>query len=280
MLALSVANIDKIVQVVEMLPVSIDTIRGIALSGSFARHMADSLSDVDFCMYVDGELPSAEVRRAAYHALGFNNELYFDIDFESSRGDGFELYGVRCDFVWMEITAVIQFLQSLTKDFDTPEWLPGGLSTVEPLYDPRGVIVHLQHAIPVYSDERACHHISKTIAQAHFSLYDLGWLDKAVLRQDYFSFQKNQHNLLENLFTILFALNQQWFSDEKRLTKRIMSLPLHPDHADSRLQDIIMHRHGNENLKTCLANIKSLFADTAKLVNEKYPNLNCPTNWD
>jgi predicted nucleotidyltransferase len=276
----SVAPVDKIVQSALTLLVRLEKIKAIGLSGSHARHMADSLSDVDLCIYVAGVIPAAEIRREAYHTLGFEKELYFDIDFETSRGDGFELYGERCDFNWMSITAVTDFLDALTVDFDSPEWLPGGLQTVAPLYDPQHELVQLQHNIPVYSDVRAQHRLAKMLQESHFTLYGLGWLDKAVLRRDVFSFQKYQHALLQNLFAILYALNQQWFSDEKRLTKRIMAFDLKPIQADERIENIIMYQHGNENLKTCLANIKSLFADTVSLVNKKYPELECPSKWD
>jgi predicted nucleotidyltransferase len=276
----SVAPVDKIVQSALMLPARIEEIRAVGLSGSRARQMADTLSDVDLCVYVAGELPSANTRREAYHALGFNHELYFDIDFESSHGDGFEMDGLRCDFTWMSITAVTEFLEALTVDFDCPEWLPGGLQTVEPLYDPHSELVRLQNNIPAYSDARAQHRVAKILQEAHFTLYGLGWLDKAALRRDVFSFQKYQHALLQNLFAVLYALNQQWFSDEKRLTKRIMAFDLKPNQVDDRIENIIMHKHGNENLKTCLTNIKSLFADTVSLVNKKYPELECPSKWD
>lgn len=280
MMTPAVAVIDRIVQPALMLPVRLEQIKAIGLSGSHAQQRADTLSDVDLCVYVAGTIPLAEIRREVYHTLGFEKELYFDIDFETSRGDGFELYDVRCDFNWMSITAVTDFLDALTVDFDSPEWLPGGLQTVEPLYDPRHELVQLQHNIPAYSDTRAQQRLAKMLQDAHFTLYGLGWLDKAVLRRDVFSFQKYQHALLQNLFAILYALNQQWFSDEKRLTERIMTFALKPVQANERIENIIMHQHGNENLKTCLTNIKSLFADTAFLVNKKYPELDCPLKWD
>jgi hypothetical protein len=157
--------------------------------------------------------------------------------------------------------------------------LPGGLSTVKALHDPRGTISKLQSEIPSYSEARARHRVRQSIGQAHYSLYGLGWLKKAAVRRDHFSFLKNESDLLEKFFYALFALNRTWFSDEKRLTSRIRQFEYCPEHADRRIQSIIMHQDDNEQLAVCLANIKQLFQDMVSCAHRKYPDLDLPIDW-
>jgi predicted nucleotidyltransferase len=258
---------------------SIDIVRAVGLSGSHARGSKDALSDIDICVYVAGELPSPQIRRRAYTQLGYKESIFFDVDFEYSRGDGFLVCGTRCDFNWMSISIVRSFLQSLETDFDCPEFIPGGLSTVKDLYDPGKIIDELKVAIPQYSDARAKHRIRKAINDAHFSLYDLGWLEKAAFRNDSFLFLKNEYNILDTLIRILFALNHVWLSDEKWLSKRIANFEYVPKQIERRIDSIILHQHQNSDLNKCLSSIKELFADTVLAIHRRYPDLDLPIEW-
>jgi predicted nucleotidyltransferase len=258
---------------------SIDSVRAVGLSGSHARGSEDALSDIDICVYVAGELPSHQIRQRAYAQLGYRDSIYLDVDFEYSRGDGFLVSGTRCDFNWMSISKVQSFLQSLETDFDSPEFIPGGLSTVKDLYDPDRMIDRLKAAIPKYSDARAKHRIRKAINDAHFSLYDLGWLEKAAFRNDPFLFLKNETNILDTLFRIFFALNHVWLSDEKWLLKRIAGFEYVPEQIEMRIDSIILHQHPNSDLNNCLSSIKELFADTVLSIHGRYPDLDLPGEW-
>jgi predicted nucleotidyltransferase len=258
---------------------SINSIKAIGLSGSRARGSEDALSDIDICVYVTGELPFPQIRQQGYAHLGLLDLIYFDVDFEYSRGDGFWVSGVRCDFNWMSIPVVQSFLERLETDFDCPEYIPGGLSTVKELYDPDHIIDGLQGAIPQYSDVRAKHRIGKGIDDVHFSLYDLGWLEKAVLRKDYFLFLKYQYNLLDTLFYVLFALNHVWLSDEKGLVRRVAGFEYVPEQIEMRIQSMLLYRHEDGDLNNCLSSLKGLLADTVQSAHQRYPDLGLPVEW-
>jgi len=258
---------------------SIDNVSAIGLSGSYARGREDALSDFDICVYVADKLPPPHARQQAYASLGFTDFIYFDVDFEYSRGDGVTVSDVRCDFNWMSISVVLPFLRRLESDFDCPEFIPGGLSTVRELYDPNKAIDRLQKAIPQYSDARAKHRIEKAISDAHTSLYGFEWLKKAAFRNDYFLFLKYKYNLLETLFRSLFALNHVWLSDEKWLTKRIASFQYVPEQIGARIRSVIIHQDGDRDLNNCLTSLKQLFADTVLSVHRRYPGLDLPIEW-
>jgi predicted nucleotidyltransferase len=267
--------VEKVSNIIHYLP----AVSAIALSGSYARQLDDALSDVDICVYVKDQLPSASVRENAYAKLGLNDFIYFDVDFEQLRGDGVRINGMRCDVAWFSIPKVQSILQALEHDFGCQEGLPGALSTMQTLYDPHNIISRLQNEIPSYSGARAKHRIQKAMEEAHYSVYSLGWLKKAAFRQDYFSYMKYTYELLDKLFYTWFALNRAWFSEEKRLTRQITSFHYLPKHAVQRIRSIILHQDENENLDTCLTQIKQLFQDTVGCIYQQYPDLKVPTTW-
>jgi predicted nucleotidyltransferase len=258
---------------------SLDQGGAVGLSGSRARGNGDALSDIDICVYVAGELPSPPARKRIYASLGLTEYIYDDVDFEHSRGDGFRMDGTRCDFNWMTIEAVLSFLKRLGTDFDCPEFIPGGLATVKALYDPGQIIAGLQREIPQYPDARAQQRIRKAIHDAHFSLYDLGWLEKAAFRNDPFLFLKHQFLLLDALFRALFALNHEWLSDEKGLSRRVAAFAYVPVRIETRMHSIILHQHEDGGLKDGLSNLKGLFADTVQSIHRRYPGMDLPVDW-
>jgi hypothetical protein len=255
-------------------------VQAIGVSGSQARGRVDAFSDVDICIFVRGDYPAAEIRRQAYADLGFGEPIYFDVDFDTSWGDGFRVEKIRFDFNWMVIENVRNSLANLTSDFNCAEWLPGGLATIKTLHDPQNLIQQLQREILLYPEARARHRVQQALQEAHFSLFELEWLPKAAYRGDAFSFLKYQYFLVEKLFYALFALNQVWFSDEKRLTEHITGFEAIPKNAGARIQALILYQDGNEKFTDNLANLKALFKETTVITQQRFPNLDLPLDWD
>ena len=252
----------------------------IGISGSQARGSTDAFSDADICVFVKGNYPSRETRHAAYSALGLGAPIYFDVDFNTSRGEGFIIEAIRCDFNWVVLENVRLFLSNLDRDFDCAEWLPGGLGIVKAIHDPGNVINKLQSQVPTYPIERSRHRVKQALKDAHYSLYKMRWLPKAAHRGDIFSFLKYQYLLLEKFFHAIFALNRIWFCDEKRLAERVMDFKYIPQETNQRIQSTILHTDGSQNLEGCLMEIKSLFRDTAACTHQIYPDLDLPTAWE
>jgi len=270
-------------QIIEMLAYlgdQLPEVQAIGISGSRVHGEVDAFSDADFCVFVRDDYPALELRLRAYSALGLEKPIYFDVNFDTSRGDGFRVDRVRCDFNWMVIEKVQDFLANLEVNFDCAEWLPGGLASVKATHDPQNVIQQLQSEIPKYPVTRSRHRVRQALREAHFSLYELQWLPKAAFRGDTFSFLKYQYLLIEKFFYTIFALNRVWFSDEKRLAARIMDFKLVPPQADKRIQAIILHKSENKNLENSLKEIKRLFLDTCLVVHQYNPDLEIPLEWE
>ncbi len=256
-----------------------DEVVAVGLSGSGATGNMDRFSDLDVCVYTKPDLPEAKTRRERLESAGLGEIQYFDVDFEVSRGDGLSLNGKRCDLNWMSVPKVELFLKSLVVDFDCNEFLPGGLLMTKDIYDPNGLIEHLQKAVPAYSPERSMHRIKKSVSAAHFSLYVLCWLEKAAARNDYFSFLKFKFEILDHFFTALFALNRQWFCQEKRLVEMVDRFPYAPSSARTRLTEVIVHSGTSSSLGESLKEIKSLFSELVGLSVQAYPGLELPSEW-
>jgi predicted nucleotidyltransferase len=256
-----------------------EAVKAIGVSGSHARGSADKLSDIDFCVYVRDKLPAANIREQIYSELGFDDVIYFDIDFGTSCGDGFWVNGVRCDFNWMSIPMIQSYLNQLDSDFECSEYLAGGIKIVKGLYDPDNIIPKLQLSIPNYSNERAKTRIKLAIEETHFSMYELGWLEKAAYRRDSYLFLTYKKVVLETLFRALFAINKIWLSDEKDLINIISGFQYIPDNFENRVNSIILHQNESIDLEKCLLSIKKLIADTVRVIHQQYPDIKLPFDW-
>jgi hypothetical protein len=249
------------------------------IAGSLARGSTDRYSDVDICCFSPEKYPVAETRRSTYAAVGLTDPIYFDTDFITSRGDGFNSDGLRIDFNWMVIPAVQRFLADLETNYACPEWLPGGLATVKPFFDPDDVILELQARIPSYPIDRARFRVEGALQAAYSAIYRMGWLSKAAYREDIFSFLKYQYQLLEKFFYTIFALNRTWFSVEKQLTEKVMDFEWIPDKVDQRVRGMILLADNNDSLERRLREIKLLFQDTTACAQQVHTDLDVPANW-
>ena len=87
------------------------------ISGSMASGKTDKYSDYDFCVFTKGLIPNANQKRKIYHEMGIieidnmeksENEFdYFNLDFEISNEDGFQIDGSERGFLWMDYGKII-----------------------------------------------------------------------------------------------------------------------------------------------------------------------------
>ena len=256
-----------------------DGLAAIGLTGSYAESIQDEHSDLDICVFVRDRLPLPESREQKYWNFGIEKMIYFDVDLEVSRADGVRIDGINCSLIWMAIPYALKFLRNLRRDFDCDEFLPGGLLKTKPIFDPKGNIDKLISIVPRYPEDRAIHRIRRNVEKAYYIIHGIGWLKAAASRNDFYSFLKYEYEVLDNFMTTLFALNHEWFCDERRLIKIIGNFELTPENCVKRLESIIMHQGDNANLKKCLENIGKLFFDICKISRQRYPHLELPEKW-
>lgn len=179
----------------------------------------------------------------------------------------------------MDLEKTKSFIRNLDKNYYCDEFLPGGLAKLKPLVDETGVIANLKHILPEYPRKRAIRRMETNIGSAHFTLYKLAWLEKATYRRDYYSFLKYKFELIDMFCTALFALNREWYSDEKRLLQKIQRMQFAPACVGRRIESIIMHAGANGHLGNCLRNIKKLFGELVTIAVAQYPEIELPRGW-
>lgn len=251
----------------------------VGASGSVSRDICDGLSDIDLCVFAEEQLPLLKDRERRYREFGISDFKYLDGNLEASRIDGFKIDGVDYDLLWMSLPETEKRLDDLNIDFDCDEYLPGGLLTVQTLFDPQGHIIRLCERIPQYSDKRARHRVKDNIDKAYFSIYDLGWAQKAPQRNDVFSYFFNKWTVFDYFISALFALNRQWRSHEKRIIEQIRHFDLAPSGVGDRVESIIMYRGENANLETNAKQLKQLFADLVTIASKEFATIDLPERW-
>ena len=255
-------------------------VAAIGLSGSHVEGIEDEHSDLDICIYAREKLPPKDVREREYRNSGIEKLIYLDLDFEVIKADGVVIDGVECGFCWMSIPFISKFLSCLSLDFGCDEFLPGGLLKTRPIFDPKGIINKLKRIVPSYPEPRAIHRIRIHLEKAHHLIFGIGRLKAAASRNDYYDFLKIEYDVLDSFMTALFALNRQWFCDEKRLLNRIKNFELKPDNCSERLESIIKHHGENIELEKCLTNVCKLLIDLQAISKKTYPKLNVFKSWE
>lgn len=267
--------IEKPLQLLRRFP----QVAAIGLSGSVSRGLDDDLADTDLCVFVADRLPTLDERKQRYRKFGISDHKYLDGDLEVSRIDGFRIDDADYDFLWMSLPEVEQFLLGLPGNHECDEYLPGGLLTVQPLFDPQGHIDRLGRLVPTYSEERARSRVKGSVDKAHFSFYSLAGPTKAPFRSDYFSFFFNQWTVLDSFVSGLFALNRQWRAHEKRVIDQIHQLGLAPSRVSERMRAVMLYQDENTNLAANARNIKLLFSDLVSIAQKEFPGIDLPTEW-
>ena len=107
-------------------------------------------------------------------------------------------------------------------------------------------------------------------------IHVLKWFDKAIHRNDYYSFMKYQGEFVENFIAAAFALNRTWYADEKRLIENLENLLILPPKSADRLEELIMHRGNCTTLQGSLKTICALWNDIYKLARKEFGNINLP----
>jgi hypothetical protein len=255
-------------------------VKAIGISGSYAINKQDKYSDIDCCIISESLIPSTEKRIKAYSKIGNIAMQWSNIDFEISVGDAFKIDGLEIDMIWMTHPEIIKFIQNLEKDVKCDEFLPGGIKKTNAIFDPERIIEKIKAKVNKYPDKRARNRAITFIKDAHFNLYTLSWLKKAEYRNDYFSFSKNQHEILDYLIKVIFALNKEWLSDEKRILPMIENMTNVPKDAANRIRSLIMHDDRNVTMKKSLKEIKQLFKETYLITNQLYPDLKLNFSWE
>ena len=255
-----------------------DSLSIAGFAGSMTNGNSDALSDIDIAIIHENKMPEPSMRRKLY-AVCDAEVKWIDVDFEVSRGDGIMLEGKRVDFIHMEETFVKEYISNLEVDIECDEFLPGGLLSLKPIIDKNNGLPEIRSRIQSYPDGRARKRTQAFLSHEYFNIYTLQWFEKAIVRNDEYSFLKNMFESLDRFMTVIHALNRTWYSNEKRLIAKLHDFQHCPANASGRIHRILSRDGEFKSMRHCTNGIIKLFSELSRLAKDVFDGLAVPSEW-
>ncbi len=233
---------EKIDRLVQIILKTLDGKCAIALAGAHAKGTADESSDIDLYIYAEGAKPWEERRAIIAAAADPGTGFWVDESFESNP------WGGSMDFQYqgtpVEATArTLGYTRRIVADclegryrIIPATWTSNGyytfihlceLSFVRPIHDPDGVLAQLQEQARVYPPKLKRAIYQDFMGRASTWLWNFHY-DSAIARQDLlFCAPIVQHTVLD-MVQVIFALNERYFTGDKKLEKALRSMEYCP----------------------------------------------------
>ncbi len=232
----------KIDDLIEILKKTTRGSCAIALAGAHAKGAADAASDIDFFVYAENARPLEERRAiiaaAADPGTGFWVDESFDVNPWGGSMD-FQYRGtpVECTARTLAYTGkIVEDCLNGRFEIIPAIWTSNGyytfihlceLSFVKPVYDPEGILAALQEKARVYPEALRRSILDTFLGRSATWLWNFHY-DSAIRRQDLlFCGPIVQHTLLD-LVQVIFALNRQYFTGDKKLEKALKEMEYCP----------------------------------------------------
>ena len=222
----------------------------IALAGAHAKGVADASSDIDLYLFADGAKPYEERKAIISSAADVGTFPWIDESFDATP------WGGSMDFTYqgtpVEVTArTIEKMDAGIADclngtfsIIPATWTSNGYYTyiylceasfIKPVYDPDGVIKRYNEQARVYPSK-----LKEAIIREFMGRADT-WLDNfhyesAIRRADLLFTAPIVLHTVMDFVQVIFALNETYFTGDKKLEKALASLPYCPkellDHVE------------------------------------------------
>ncbi|MCL2446879.1 MAG: DUF4037 domain-containing protein [Oscillospiraceae bacterium] len=228
--------------VTELLKRATDETCSIALAGAHAKGLADDESDIDFYLVVDDAAPSEALRNVITQAADSHASVYISDNFDSAPYGGnidFRYRGVPIEVTVHTAARLRQRVdECLRGEFEIiPQtWTSNGYYTfiylselhfIQPLYDPNGLIAGYQNQLAQYPEPLRQAIIECFMGRANTWLDNFHY-DTAITRADIlFTAPIVLHTILD-MVQVVFALNRQYFTGDKKLAQALAKLPACP----------------------------------------------------
>jgi len=214
----------------------------IALAGAHAKGMADAESDLDFYLVVEDAIPDNAMRKIIHAAADDAASAYISDDFDSAPYGGnidFRYHGIPIETTVHTAARLRQRVsECLAGQFEIlPQtWTSNGYYTyiylselhfIKPLYDPNGAIAAYKRQLEQYPEA-----LRRAIIDCFWGRANT-WLDNfhyesAIARGDIlFTAPIVLHTILD-ITQIIFALNRQYFTGDKKLQQALANMPYCP----------------------------------------------------
>jgi 8-oxo-dGTP pyrophosphatase MutT (NUDIX family) len=238
--------------------------RVIALTGSVARGVADSLSDIEIMCWVEG-MP--EMGSWIPWLRGAGADVVYPLAGPSisdgSRWTGCRFRGIWVEVGWNEIGAFDALIESLTRGEERDEqrrqigWI---VQTAAPLRDGE-TLAGWQERLRRYPDA-----LQAEVIRANTSVWSdphvppVRWA--LVARDERLGLSTRLRWDLDNILEVLCAVNRRWPQDWKWTDERSLDFASKPERLSERIKTIVTLTDPAASVRACF----SLILDTLALV--------------
>ena len=257
--------------------------RAVVLGGSWARGAGDANSDIDLGIYYDPAMP-LDIPELRALAAELNGSKSGDAVTEIggwgpwiNGGAWLTVKGQRVDWIYRDLALVRQIVEACAAGnpkvyyqaghphgFHTHIYL-AEIALCQPLYDPHGDVESLKTLAVPYPPalKRA---LIGTLWEAGFAL---DTSRKSATRGDVFHVTGGLFRCAAVLAQVLFALNQQYWMNEKGSIQAISGFALHPHEWETRITRVLAQPGKSpEALQDSIAAFDALVAEVRILCEE------------
>ncbi len=233
---------EKIDAIIEILKQTTTGRCAIALAGAHAKGMADPSSDIDLYLFADGAKPYAERKAIITAAADEGSSPWIDEAFDATPWGGsmdFMYQGTPVEVTARTIPAMdAGIADSLNGTFSIipATWTSNGYYTyiylceasfIKPVYDPDGIIARYNEQARVYPPKLKQAIIQEFMGRADTWLYNFHY-ESAIRRADLLFIAPILVHTVMDFVQVIFALNETYFTGDKKLEKMLAALPYCP----------------------------------------------------
>ena len=227
----------------------------IALAGSKSSNLSDDLSDLDFYVYIESEIPldtRTNIAKEFATHIEINNSFWEPGDewIDSNSGCGVDIMYRTPNWIEAQLDRVL-VLHQASVGYSTCFWW--NILTSQSLYD-RGWFRQLQEkAKQPYPEQLRQAIIAKNypILRKNISSYT-HQLELAINRRDFVSINHRITALLASYFDIIFAVNYVPHPREKRLIDFAKKLCKLPNNLEEYVNNVASTSGNNQDIIHCV----------------------------
>jgi len=262
----------------------ISEMTAIVVGGSYARGMANDLSDLDLGLYYrpDSPFSISEVRRVAEQ---FAVTPPVVTDFYGwgpwvNGGAWINTEAGKVDFLYRNLDQVEHVIDDAHRgvtQHDYDQQPPFGFRSViylaetkccVPLYDPHRLIEKLKSRVARYPKALKEAIVQNSLWGAEFSFY---FGERFAADADVYAAAGCMTRIAHYLTQALFALNEEYYISDKDAMRQIGQFALRPSEFDIRQAATLAHiGQTSDELRQSLAAIKQLWRETIDLAGDLY----------
>lgn len=256
---------------------------GIALGGSYAKGIADEVSDLDIYLFAPVISPHEKRKAiATAYSTDIASLVCWDVGNPILQGGvDFRFHGRPIE-TWLRSTTLIddaieECRQGIVKR-DMLTWTTTGfynhcclsdINVMITLEDPAGIIGRWKSEIAVYPPKLRHTIIEQHLDSARFWPWNPHY-QSAVDRGDLIYVTGIVQQVVHNILQVLFALNETYFPGDKKLLQILNHLPVQPQHLGSRVNALLWPDTlaTPQALKRQQSELQNLVHETTALVKE------------